>query len=124
MPRQPVSACRARAKRAKSKVRLAGSPQKRGVCTRVYTTRPRSRIRAAQGEEVGYQRFEVIGYIAARAQPAGALVVLIRRASQDLPGVRYHICVAPSTQGVKDEAGGAPSTAQGPNGLNRGLTGD
>jgi len=38
---------------AKSKVpALAGSPQKRGVCTRVYTTRPRSRTRPSQVAKV------------------------------------------------------------------------
>ena len=54
------------AKRAKSKVpALAGSPQKRGVCTRVYTTTPKkpnsalrkvAKVRLTNG-------FEVIGYI-------------------------------------------------------------
>src|SRR5258706_14749213 len=54
------------AKRTKSKVpALAGSPQKRGVCTRVYTTTPKkpnsalrkvAKVRLTNG-------FEVIGYI-------------------------------------------------------------
>src|SRR5258705_988037 len=58
-------------KRAKSKVpALAGSPQKRGVCTRVYTTTPKkpnsalrkvAKVRLTNG-------FEVIGYIG-RSEP-------------------------------------------------------
>ena len=54
------------AKKAKSKVpALVGSPQKRGVCTRVYTTTPKkpnsalrkvAKVRLTNG-------FEVIGYI-------------------------------------------------------------
>ncbi len=58
------------AKPTKSKVpALAGSPQKRGVCTRVYTTTPKkpnsalrkvAKVRLTNG-------FEVIGYIRAKA---------------------------------------------------------
>jgi len=88
------------ARRPKSKVpALAGSPQKRGVCTRVYTTTPKkpnsalrkvAKVRLTNG-------FEVIGYI-------GGEVVLIRGGRvKDLPGVRYHIVRGSlDTQGVKD----------------------
>ena len=61
---------------AKSKVpALEACPQKRGVCTRVYTTTPKkpnsalrkvAKVRLTNG-------FEVISYIGGRPQPAGAL---------------------------------------------------
>ena len=84
------------AKRPKSKVpALAGSPQKRGVCTRVYTTTPKkpnsalrkvAKVRLTNG-------FEVIGYIGGEGHNLQEhSVVLIRGGRvKDLPGVRYHI---------------------------------
>ena len=81
---------------AKSKVpALAGSPQKRGVCTRVYTTTPKkpnsalrkvAKVRLTNG-------FEVISYIGGEGQNLQEhSVVLIRGGRvKDLPGVRYHI---------------------------------
>src|SRR6267143_1214400 len=96
------------AKRAKSKVpALAGSPQKRGVCTRVYTTTPKkpnsalrkvAKVRLTNG-------FEVIGYIGGEGHNLQEhSVVLIRGGRvKDLPGVRYHIVRGSlDTQGVKD----------------------
>ena len=80
----------------KSKVpALAGSPQKRGVCTRVYTTTPKkpnsalrkvAKVRLTNG-------FEVIGYIGGEGHNLQEhSVVLIRGGRvKDLPGVRYHI---------------------------------
>ena len=96
------------AKPAKSKVpALAGSPQKRGVCTRVYTTTPKkpnsalrkvAKVRLTNG-------YEVIGYIGGEGHNLQEhSVVLIRGGRvKDLPGVRYHIVRGSlDTQGVKD----------------------
>jgi len=93
---------------AKSKVpALAGSPQKRGVCTRVYTTTPKkpnsalrkvAKVRLTNG-------FEVISYIGGEGHNLQEhSVVLIRGGRvKDLPGVRYHIVRGSlDTQGVKD----------------------
>ena len=80
----------------KSKVpALAGSPQKRGVCTRVYTTTPKkpnsalrkvAKVRLTNG-------FEVISYIGGEGHNLQEhSVVLIRGGRvKDLPGVRYHM---------------------------------
>ena len=93
---------------SKSKVpALAGSPQKRGVCTRVYTTTPKkpnsalrkvAKVRLTNG-------FEVIGYIGGEGHNLQEhSVVLIRGGRvRDLPGVRYHVLRGVlDTQGVKD----------------------
>ena len=95
-------------KRPKSKVpALDGSPQKRGVCTRVYTTTPKkpnsalrkvAKVRLTNG-------YEVIGYIGGEGHNLQEhSVVLIRGGRvKDLPGVRYHIVRGSlDTQGVKD----------------------
>ena len=86
---------------------LAGSPQKRGVCTRVYTTTPKkpnsalrkvARVRLTNG-------FEVTSYIPGEGHNLQEhSVVLIRGGRvKDLPGVRYHIIRGTlDTQGVKD----------------------
>ena len=74
---------------------LNGSPQKRGVCTRVYTTTPKkpnsalrkvARVRLTNG-------FEVTSYIGGEGHNLQEhSVVLIRGGRvKDLPGVRYHI---------------------------------
>jgi small subunit ribosomal protein S12 len=101
----------------KSKVpALAGSPQKRGVCTRVYTTTPKkpnsalrkvAKVRLTNG-------FEVISYIGGEGHNLQEhSVVLIRGGRvKDLPGVRYHIVRGSlDTQGVKDRKQAVPSTA-------------
>jgi small subunit ribosomal protein S12 len=73
---------------------LARSPQKRGVCTRVYTTTPKkpnsalrkvARVRLTNG-------FEVTSYIGGEGHNLQEhSVVLIRGGRvKDLPGVRYH----------------------------------
>ena len=73
---------------------LASSPQKRGVCTRVYTTTPKkpnsamrkvARVRLTNG-------FEVTSYIGGEGHNLQEhSVVLIRGGRvKDLPGVRYH----------------------------------
>ncbi len=86
---------------------MQANPQKRGVCTRVYTTTPKkpnsamrkvAKIRLANG-------FEVIGYIPGEGHNLQEhSVVLIRGGRvKDLPGVRYHILRGVlDTQGVKD----------------------
>ena len=83
-------------RKAKSNVpALEGCPQKRGVCTRVYTTTPRkpnsalrkvARVRLTNGHEVT----SYIGGEGHNLQEHS--VVLIRGGRvKDLPGVRYHI---------------------------------
>ena len=73
---------------------LQGSPQKRGVCTRVYTTTPKkpnsalrkvARVRLTNG-------YEVTSYIGGEGHNLQEhSVVLIRGGRvKDLPGVRYH----------------------------------
>ncbi len=73
---------------------LENSPQKRGVCTRVYTTTPKkpnsamrkvARVRLTNG-------FEVTSYIGGEGHNLQEhSVVLIRGGRvKDLPGVRYH----------------------------------
>jgi small subunit ribosomal protein S12 len=86
---------------------LARSPQKRGVCTRVYTTTPKkpnsalrkvARVRLTNG-------FEVTSYIPGEGHNLQEhSVVLIRGGRvKDLPGVRYHIIRGTlDTQGVND----------------------
>ena len=99
-PRQP--------QRRRNKVpALQSSPQKRGVCTRVYTTTPKkpnsalrkvAKVRLTNG-------FEVIGYIGGEGHNLQEhSVVLIRGGRvKDLPGVRYHVIRGVlDTQGVKD----------------------
>ncbi len=85
---------------------LQACPQRRGVCTRVFTTAPKkpnsalrkvARIRLTNG-------FEVTGYIPGEGHNLQEhSVVLIRGGRvKDLPGVRYHIVRgALDTQGVK-----------------------
>ena len=74
---------------------LSGCPQRRGVCTRVYTTTPKkpnsalrkvAKVRLSNG-------FEVISYIPGVGHNLQEhSVVLIRGGRvKDLPGVRYHI---------------------------------
>jgi small subunit ribosomal protein S12 len=83
---------------------LKGSPQRRGVCTRVYTTTPKkpnsalrkvAKVRLTNG-------YEVISYIGGEGHNLQEhSVVLIRGGRvKDLPGVRYHII-----RGALDTAG-------------------
>ena len=83
---------------------LKGNPQKRGVCTRVYTTTPKkpnsalrkvARVRLTNG-------FEVTSYIGGEGHNMQEhSVVLIRGGRvKDLPGVRYH-----TVRGVLDTQG-------------------
>ena len=80
----------------KSKVpAMEQNPQKRGVCTRVYTTtpkKPNSALRKVAKVRLTNQR-EVIAYIPGEGHNLQEhSVVLIRGGRvRDLPGVRYHI---------------------------------
>ena len=86
---------------------LDANPQKRGVCTRVYTTTPKkpnsalrkvAKVRLTNG-------YEVIGYIPGEGHNLQEHSVVMIRGGRvkDLPGVRYHILRGVlDTQGVKD----------------------
>ena len=86
---------------------LQSCPQRRGVCTRVFTTTPKkpnsamrkvAKVRLSNG-------YEVISYIPGEKHNLQEhSVVLIRGGRvKDLPGVRYHILRGVlDTQGVKD----------------------
>jgi small subunit ribosomal protein S12 len=86
---------------------MQACPQKRGVCTRVYTTTPKkpnsalrkvARVRLTNG-------FEVTSYIPGEGHNLQEhSVVLIRGGRvKDLPGVRYHVIRGTlDTQGVRD----------------------
>jgi small subunit ribosomal protein S12 len=95
------------AKRNKVPALEGRCPQKRGVCTRVYTTTPKkpnsalrkvARVRLTNGHEV-------ISYIPGEGHNLQEHAVVMIRGGRvkDLPGVRYHIIRgALDTHGVKD----------------------
>ena len=83
---------------------LKGSPQKRGVCTRVYTTTPKKpnsalrkvcKVRLTSG-------FEIISYIGGEGHNLQEHSVVLVRGGRvkDLPGVRYH-----TVRGTLDTSG-------------------
>ena len=86
---------------------MQACPQKRGVCTRVYTTTPKkpnsalrkvARVRLTNG-------FEVTSYIPGEGHNLQEHSVVMIRGGRvkDLPGVCYHIIRGTlDTQGVKD----------------------
>ncbi|MHA6801340.1 30S ribosomal protein S12 [Salinifilum ghardaiensis] len=86
---------------------LKGSPQRRGVCTRVYTTTPKkpnsalrkvARVRLTSG-------VEVTAYIPGEGHNLQEHSIVLVRGGRvkDLPGVRYKIVRgAADTQGVKN----------------------
>ena len=86
---------------------LENSPQKRGVCTRVYTTTPKkpnsalrkvARVRLTNGIEAN-------AYIPGEGHnlQEHSIVLIEGGRVKDLPGVRYHILRGVlDTQGVKD----------------------
>ena len=96
-------------KAPKTKVKtpaLRGAPQKRGVCTRVYTTtpkKPNSALRKVARVKLTNQ-MEVGAYIPGEGHNLQEhSVVLIRGGRvKDLPGVRYHI-----VRGTLDAVGAA-----------------
>lgn len=91
-------------KKSKSAI-LDSCPQKRGVCTRVYTTTPKkpnsamrkvARVRLSNGKEV-------IAYIRGEGhnlQEHSIVLVAGGKIARDLPGVRCHII-----RGARDTAG-------------------
>ena len=101
---QLVSQGRKRVKKKTSTPALKGSPQKRGVCTRVYTTTPKkpnsalrkvARVRLTNGAEVA-------AYIPGEGHnlQEHSIVLIEGGRVKDLPGVRYHI-----VRGTLDTAG-------------------
>ncbi|MDA0910926.1 MULTISPECIES: 30S ribosomal protein S12 [Cysteiniphilum] len=90
---------------------LKACPQRRGVCTRVYTTTPKkpnsalrkvARVRLTSG-------FEVTTYIGGEGHNLQEHSVILIRGGRvkDLPGVRYHtVRGALDTSGVKDRKQG------------------
>ena len=86
---------------------LTSCPQRRGVCTRVYTTTPKkpnsamrkvARVRLTNG-------FEVTAYIPGEGHNLQEHSIVMIRGGRvkDLPGVRYHIVRGSlDTAGVKD----------------------
>ena len=87
---------------------LQAAPQKRGVCTRVYTTtpkKPNSALRKVAKVRLAKSGVEAVCYIPGEGHNLQEhSVVLIRGGRvKDLPGVRYHILRGVlDTQGVKD----------------------
>ncbi len=88
---------------------LANCPQRRGVCTRVYTTTPKkpnsalrkvAKVRLTSG-------FEVISYIMGEGHNLQEHSIVLVRGGRvkDLPGVKYHI-----VRGALDTAGVAKRT--------------
>ena len=110
---------------------LASSPQKRGVCTRVYTTTPKkpnsamrkvAKVRLTNG-------YEIIAYIPDEGHNLQEHSIVLVRGGRvkDLPGVRYHIVrgtldaagvekrrVSRSKYGVKRPKAGAKPAAAAP----------
>ena len=94
-------------KSGKGRKKKVAAPQRRGVCTRVYTTTPKkpnsalrkvAKVRLTNG-------FEVIGYIPGEGHNLQEHSVVMIRGGRvkDLPGVRYHILRGVlDTQGVKN----------------------
>nr|YP_009862938.1 ribosomal protein S12 [Anthoceros punctatus]YP_009862988.1 ribosomal protein S12 [Anthoceros punctatus]QKD76394.1 ribosomal protein S12 [Anthoceros punctatus]QKD76483.1 ribosomal protein S12 [Anthoceros punctatus] len=90
---------------------LQGCPQRRGVCTRVYTTTPKkpnsalrkvARVKLTSG-------FEITAYILGIGHNLQEHPVVLVRGGRvkDLPGVRYHIVRGTlDTVGVKDRKQG------------------
>ena len=88
---------------------LTSCPQRRGVCTRVYTTTPKkpnsalrkvAKVRLTSG-------FEVISYIGGEGHNLQEHSIVLVRGGRvkDLPGVKYHI-----VRGALDTAGVAKRT--------------
>jgi len=99
-------------KRAKNRTpALKGSPQRRGVCTRVYTATPKkpnsalrkvARVRLTSG-------FEVTAYIPGVGHNLQEHSIVLVRGGRvkDLPGVRYKVIrAALDTAGVRDRKQG------------------
>ena len=104
---QLVRKGRKKVTKKKSAPALKGNPQKRGVCTRVYTTTPKkpnsalrkvARVRLVNG-------MEVTAYIPGEGHnlQEHSIVLIEGGRVKDLPGVRYHIIRGTlDTSGVSD----------------------
>ena len=101
---QLVRKGRKRAKKKTNTPALKGAPQKRGVCTRVYTSTPKkpnsalrkvARVRLTTG-------IEVTAYIPGIGHNLQEHSVILVRGGRvkDLPGVRYHV-----VRGILDTLG-------------------
>ena len=102
---------RSQAKEKSKSPALAGCPQRRGVCTRVFTTTPKkpnsalrkvARVRLSNG-------FEVNSYIPGIGHNLQEHSVVLVRGGRvkDLPGVRYHVVRGVlDTQGVNNRKRG------------------
>ena len=102
---------RTQAKEKSKSPALAGCPQRRGVCTRVFTTTPKkpnsdlrkvARVRLSNG-------FEVNSYIPGIGHNLQEHSVVLVRGGRvkDLPGVRYHVVRGVlDTQGVNNRKRG------------------
>ena len=101
---QLVRKGRVKARKKTASPALKGCPQKRGVCTRVYTTTPKkpnsalrkvARVRLTSGTEV-------TAYIPGEGHNLQEHSIVLVRGGRvkDLPGVRYHI-----VRGALDTAG-------------------
>ena len=102
---------RQKAKKRTDSPALLGCPQRRGVCTRVYTTTPKkpnsalrkvARVRLSNG-------MEVTAYIPGEGHNLQEHSVVLIRGGKvpDLPGVRYHIVRGTlDTSGVEDRKRG------------------
>lgn len=103
---QLVRKARQRVRKKCNTPALQGCPQKRGVCTRVYTTTPKkpnsalrkvARVRLTNG-------LEVTAYIPGEGHNLQEHSIVIIRGGRvkDLPGIRYHIVRGMlDTQGVQ-----------------------
>lgn len=83
---------------------LAGCPQRRGVCTRVYTTtpkKPNSALRKVCKVKLT-SGYEVISYIGGEGHNLQEHSIVLVRGGRvkDLPGVRYH-----TVRGALDASG-------------------
>ena len=108
---QLVRKGRKRVAKKKTTPALKGAPQKRGVCTRVYTSTPKkpnsalrkvARVRLTTG-------IEVTAYIPGIGHNLQEHSVVLVRGGRvkDLPGVRYHIVRGTlDTLGVQDRKQG------------------
>ena len=101
---QLVRESREKQRRKNTAPALQGCPQKRGVCTRVYTSTPKkpnsalrkvARVRLTNG-------YEVTTYIGGEGHNLQEHSVILIRGGRvkDLPGVRYH-----TVRGTLDTAG-------------------
>ena len=96
---------------------LKGSPQRRGVCTRVYTTTPKKpNSRSPQGRPRAlHLGIEITAYIPGVGHNLQEHSIVLVRGGRvrDLPGVRYKVVRgALDTQGVKNRKQARSPTAR------------